>query len=117
MILVLKCVQNLYKTLVGALTRACTLCMYLHFPTSKKNSCTCMKEKSHSRPHLREEGLLLTFKETEQICAVTAGDVSSHVQVEGSSQKLVEASKGLGQNAESKPHRTMLLDGARGVWM
>ena len=65
-------------------------------------------------------GSVATFKETEQcvqVCAVTAGDVSFHVQVEGSSKKLVEASQGLGQNAESKPHRTMLLDGARGVWM
>ena len=53
----------------------------------------------------------------EQCCAVTAGDGSSRVQVEGSSQKLVEASQGLSQNAESKPHRTMLLDGARGVWV
>ena len=54
---------------------------------------------------------------TEHCCAVTAGDGSSHVQVEGSSQKLVEASQGLSQNAESKPRRTMLLDGARGVWV
>ena len=54
---------------------------------------------------------------TEQCCAVTVWDGSSHVQVEGSSQKLVEASQGLSQNAESKPHRTMLLDGARGVWV
>ena len=34
--------------------------------------------------------------------------------VEESTDTLIEASKGLSTNAESKPHKKMLLDGARG---
>ena len=34
--------------------------------------------------------------------------------VEESTDTLVEASKGLAADAESKPHKKMLLDGARG---
>ena len=34
--------------------------------------------------------------------------------VEDSTDTLVEASKGLSVDAESKPHKKMLLDGARG---
>ena len=96
-------------------------CMYpLHvstFPHLQEKILYVYERKISLQTPPERGGSVATFKETEQICAVTAGDVSSHVQVEGSSQKLVEASKGLGQNAESKPHRTMLLDGARGVWM
>ena len=36
--------------------------------------------------------------------------------VEDSTDTLVEASKGLAVDAESKPHKKMLLDGARGQY-
>ena len=34
--------------------------------------------------------------------------------VEDSTDTLIEASRGLAADAESKPHKKMLLDGARG---
>lgn len=37
--------------------------------------------------------------------------------VEESTDTLIEASKGLAADAESKPHKKMLLDGARGVYV